>query len=87
MWAKVKGKTSGSSSRAVTKTVTKTATVRARAEKKVYTLLGQKHDPPEEVLNPFSLCYLCWIWRFSSFFSLEKIHLMILWVLLDRENP
>lgn len=40
----VKGKTSSSSS----KTVTKTTTVKVKAEKKVYTLPGQKHDPPEE---------------------------------------
>lgn len=45
----MKGKTSSSSSKMVAKTVTKVATVRARVEKKVYTLPGQKHDPPEEV--------------------------------------
>ncbi|ONK69123.1 uncharacterized protein A4U43_C05F19590 [Asparagus officinalis] len=45
---KVKGKATSSSSKTVTKTVTKTATVRAKAQKKVYTLPGQKHDPPEE---------------------------------------
>lgn len=41
----MKGKISSSSS----KTVTKAATVRAKTVKKVYTLRGQKHDPPEEV--------------------------------------
>ncbi|MQM02468.1 hypothetical protein Taro_035242 [Colocasia esculenta] len=43
-----KGKASSSSStKTVTKTTTKT-TVRVRSEKKVYTLPGQKYDPPEE---------------------------------------
>lgn len=42
--SEVKGKTSSFSS----KTVTKTTTVRAKTERKVYTLAGQKHDPPEE---------------------------------------
>ncbi|KAF9612789.1 hypothetical protein IFM89_003799 [Coptis chinensis] len=40
--SEVKDKTSTSS----TKTITKTVTVRAK--KKVYTLAGQKYDPPEE---------------------------------------
>ncbi|PIA64776.1 hypothetical protein AQUCO_00100326v1 [Aquilegia coerulea] len=40
----VKAKTSSSSS----KTVTKTTTVRVKSQKKVYTLPGQKYDPPEE---------------------------------------
>ncbi|KAJ6823156.1 uncharacterized protein M6B38_385205 [Iris pallida] len=42
--SEVKKKTSSLSS----KTVTKTATVKAKSERKVYTLPGQKHDPPEE---------------------------------------
>ncbi|XP_058074234.1 uncharacterized protein LOC131222984 [Magnolia sinica] len=41
----VKAKTTTSTS---SKTITKTATVRAKTAKKVYTLPGQKHDPPEE---------------------------------------
>lgn len=40
----VKSRASSSSSKTVTKTVTKTKV----REKKVYTLAGQKHDPPEE---------------------------------------
>ncbi|KAL6006125.1 hypothetical protein ACLOJK_040171 [Asimina triloba] len=42
---KSKTTTSTSSSKIIT---TKRATVRARSEKKAYTLPGQKHDPPEE---------------------------------------
>eukprot|EP00268_Persea_americana_P004829 TRINITY_DN1156_c1_g1_i1.p1 TRINITY_DN1156_c1_g1~~TRINITY_DN1156_c1_g1_i1.p1 ORF type:complete len:203 (-),score=53.22 TRINITY_DN1156_c1_g1_i1:764-1372(-) len=42
--SEVKGKTASSSS----KTVAKTKTVKAKAVKKVYTLPGQKFDPPEE---------------------------------------
>ena len=42
---KVKEKSSSTSKR----TVTKTTTVKVRAEKKVYSLPGQKYDPPEEV--------------------------------------
>ncbi|PIA64775.1 hypothetical protein AQUCO_00100326v1 [Aquilegia coerulea] len=42
--SEVKAKTSSSSS----KTVTKTTTVRVKSQKKVYTLPGQKYDPPEE---------------------------------------
>uniref|UniRef100_A0A1D1XJI1 RuvB-like helicase 1 n=1 Tax=Anthurium amnicola TaxID=1678845 RepID=A0A1D1XJI1_9ARAE len=45
----VKGKTSVSSSaKALTKTTKKTTAVRVKAVKKVYTLHGQKYDPPEE---------------------------------------
>ncbi|XP_077210963.1 uncharacterized protein LOC143846413 [Tasmannia lanceolata] len=49
----VKGKSTISSSsktvtQTVTKTVTKTATVKGKTQKKVYTLAGQKYDPPEE---------------------------------------
>ncbi|XP_010917830.1 uncharacterized protein [Elaeis guineensis] len=40
----VKEKSSSTSKR----TVTKTTTVKVRAEKKVYSLPGQKYDPPEE---------------------------------------
>ncbi|XP_072995873.1 uncharacterized protein [Typha latifolia] len=43
----VKGKTATSSSKFVKKT-TKTTTVKKKAEKKVYSLPGQKYDPPEE---------------------------------------
>nr|CAD1834437.1 unnamed protein product [Ananas comosus var. bracteatus] len=43
----VKGKTSSSSSKTVTKT-TKRVTVKGKTEKKVYSLAGQKYDPPEE---------------------------------------
>lgn len=46
---KVKGKfTSGSSSKTTSKVTT--TTVKKR-EKKVYSLAGQKYDPPEEVRN------------------------------------
>lgn len=44
----MKGKTSSSSSKTVTKT-TKRVTVKGKTEKKVYSLAGQKYDPPEEV--------------------------------------
>ncbi|RWR82692.1 hypothetical protein CKAN_01142100 [Cinnamomum micranthum f. kanehirae] len=43
--SEVKHKTSTPSS---SKTITKTKTVRGKSEKKVYTLPGQKFDPPEE---------------------------------------
>lgn len=43
---KVKSKTTSSSS----KTTSKTTTTKVR-EKKVYSLPGQKHDPPEEVFD------------------------------------
>uniref|UniRef100_A0A1D1ZLD7 Transcription factor CPC n=1 Tax=Anthurium amnicola TaxID=1678845 RepID=A0A1D1ZLD7_9ARAE len=43
------GKASASSStKTIAKTTTKITTVRGKAEKKVYTLPGQKYDPPEE---------------------------------------
>ncbi|CAL9132559.1 unnamed protein product [Musa textilis] len=42
----LKGKTAISSTKTVTKTINKT--VKGRAEKKVYSLPGQKYDPPEE---------------------------------------
>ncbi|KAK9274199.1 hypothetical protein L1049_019013 [Liquidambar formosana] len=45
--SEVKSKTTSTS----TKTTTTTTSVKVR-EKKVYTLPGQKYDPPEEVLNP-----------------------------------
>lgn len=48
---KVKSKpvtTSSASSKTITKTTTTKTKVR---EKKVYSLPGQKHDPPEQVLN------------------------------------
>lgn len=48
-YLKVKSKTTSSSS---SKTTSKTTTTKVR-EKKVYSLPGQKHDPPEEV---FDLC-------------------------------
>ena len=32
----------------------KTTTVKRKTEKKVYTLPGQKHDPPEEVFAELS---------------------------------
>ncbi|RWW89278.1 hypothetical protein BHE74_00001785 [Ensete ventricosum] len=41
-----KGKTAISSTKTVSKTINKT--VKRRAEKKVYSLPGQKYDPPEE---------------------------------------
>lgn len=44
-----KGKTAISSTKTVTKTINKT--VKGRAEKKVYSLPGQKYDPPEEVCD------------------------------------
>lgn len=44
---KVKEKSSSTSKR----TVTKTTTVKVKAEKKVYSLPGQKYDPPEEVVR------------------------------------
>ena len=37
------------------KSVTKITTTKVR-EKKVYSLPGQKHDPPEQVLNPYHWC-------------------------------
>ncbi|XP_026661376.1 uncharacterized protein LOC103709498 isoform X2 [Phoenix dactylifera] len=40
----VKEKSSSTSA----KSVTKTTTAKVKAEKKVYSLPGQKHDPPEE---------------------------------------
>ncbi|URE33747.1 Sugar transporter [Musa troglodytarum] len=43
---KPEGKTAISSTKTVTKTINKT--VKGRAEKKVYSLPGQKYDPPEE---------------------------------------
>ncbi|XP_072953641.1 uncharacterized protein [Typha angustifolia] len=47
--SETKGKSSTNSSKTITKTTkTKTVTVKGRAEKKVYSLPGQKHDPPEE---------------------------------------
>lgn len=48
---KVKSKTTSVSSKAATTTTTKTSTTKVR-QKKVYTLPGQKYDPPEEVLIP-----------------------------------
>ncbi|KAG1346699.1 hypothetical protein COCNU_06G005280 [Cocos nucifera] len=49
----VKEKSSSTSKR----TVTKTTTVKVRAEKKVYSLPGQKYDPPEEVREPLRIFY------------------------------
>ncbi|KAL5729087.1 hypothetical protein ACHQM5_002087 [Ranunculus cassubicifolius] len=43
---KSEGRDKGSSSSS--KTVTKTTTVKVKSQKKVYTLPGQKYDPPEE---------------------------------------
>ncbi|CAD5165568.1 uncharacterized protein LOC135644930 [Musa acuminata AAA Group] len=43
---KLEGKTGISSTKTVTKTINKT--VKGRAAKKVYSLPGQKYDPPEE---------------------------------------
>ena len=44
-------KNSGSSS---SKIIMKMITVKRKIEKKVYTLPGQKHDPPEEVFAELS---------------------------------
>ncbi|XP_038981400.1 uncharacterized protein LOC103699949 isoform X2 [Phoenix dactylifera] len=43
----VKEKSSSTSARTVAKTI-KTTAVKVRAQKKVYSLAGQKYDPPEE---------------------------------------
>jgi hypothetical protein len=53
----------------VSKTKTKTTTTKVR-ERKVYSLPGQKHDPPEEVLNFFQ--FILWIYN----------SLCILWIQL-----
>ena len=47
---KVKSKSISSSSK-----TTKKATASKVREKKVYSLPGQKHDPPEEVLIPITV--------------------------------
>lgn len=44
-------KVRGNSGSRSSKTLTKTTTVKRKTEKKVYTLPGQKHDPPEEVFD------------------------------------
>ncbi|KAJ0971788.1 hypothetical protein J5N97_019747 [Dioscorea zingiberensis] len=56
--SEVKGNAVSSSSKSSSKTVTKTktTTVRRKTEKKVYTLPGQKHDPPE-VREPLRIFY------------------------------
>ncbi|KAH7685786.1 DNA polymerase beta thumb domain-containing protein [Dioscorea alata] len=43
-----KSEVKGNSGSRSSKTLTKTTTVKRKTEKKVYTLPGQKHDPPEE---------------------------------------
>ncbi|XP_010924557.1 uncharacterized protein [Elaeis guineensis] len=43
-----KSEVKGKSSSTAAKSVAKTTTARVKAEKKVYSLPGQKHDPPEE---------------------------------------
>lgn len=43
-----------SSTKTIVKTTSKTTTVKARAEKKVFSLPGQKYDPPEEVWHVLS---------------------------------
>lgn len=69
---KVKGKTTSS----LSKTIIKTKTVKAKAEKKVYTLPGQKFDPPEEVPNIYSTFVRCFG---RTFWLADQIYLLLLW--------
>jgi len=78
---KVKSKTTSSSS----KTTTKRATTKVR-EKKVYSLPGQKHDPPEEVLDPSSSVPAIYNSICIYVDSLLLI-LVVFHVLVDRKNP
>lgn len=50
---KVKSKTTPSSS----KTTTTTTKVKEKREKKVYSLPGQKYDPPEEVVHMYTFLF------------------------------
>lgn len=54
---------------------------RTKREKKVYTLAGQKHDPPEEVhvQIDFHLIFLC--------ISTLNYHVSIICLFVHRENP
>ncbi|KAL1094659.1 hypothetical protein V6Z11_D06G107300 [Gossypium hirsutum] len=56
--AEVKSKTSSSSSKTSTSSSKTSTTTKAKVrEKKVYTLPGQKHDPPEEFREPLRIFY------------------------------
>lgn len=77
---KVKSKSTSSSS----KTTAKTTTSVKVKEKKVYTLPGQKHDPPEEVLQPLQFFLPHY---FKCVYGLETpLNPLDYLFLFDREN-